>query len=217
MSEKYPKTFHLPWSPGATNDDKIAKDVSGLLNVPIVITEKADGGNTSMEHSGIYARTHAYEPSHPSFDILKQLHASLRYSIPEHYQFFGENVYAQHSIAYSELPGYFLLFAIRDLGTYYWLSWEEIELWAEKLGIPTVPVLFEGTVHSESDLQNLTEDLCSKPSKLGGEREGVVVRVHAPFSDERFDKCCMKIVRKNHVQTDEHWASKKIVKNGLKQ
>ncbi len=28
---KYPRTYHLPYSKGATNDDKISKDVNYLL------------------------------------------------------------------------------------------------------------------------------------------------------------------------------------------
>ena len=31
MSAKYPRSFHLPWSPGGTSDDKRMADVSGLL------------------------------------------------------------------------------------------------------------------------------------------------------------------------------------------
>ena len=46
-SPKYNRTYHFPWSQGATNDDKIATDMSRLIGNPIVITEKMDGSNTS--------------------------------------------------------------------------------------------------------------------------------------------------------------------------
>lgn len=189
--------------------------------MPIVVSEKCDGGNTAFERSGIFARTHAHEPSHPSFDILKSLHASLRYSLPEHYQFFGENVYAKHSIAYSGLPGYFLLFNIRDLNeprwsNQCWLHWDDVEMWAQNLAIPTVPVLFKGVVHSEKELQKLTEELAKQPSKLGGEREGVVVRVEDCFSDDEFGRCVAKWVKKDFVQTSIHWSKNEVVRNGLK-
>ena len=37
---KYGRTDHLPWSPGATNDDRISNSVDSLLGKEIIITEK---------------------------------------------------------------------------------------------------------------------------------------------------------------------------------
>lgn len=56
MSDKYPRTFHLPWSPGASDDDKILKDVKYLLDTPLVITAKIDGGNCMLNRTSIFAR-----------------------------------------------------------------------------------------------------------------------------------------------------------------
>lgn len=224
-SPKYNRTFHFPWSPGATNDDKIAASVDGLIGCPIVITEKMDGSNTSLESDGCFARTHSGPPGHASFDGLKALHATIKCNIPDGMQFFGEWCFAQHSIAYNELPGYFLLFNVRNLSPWvppfkeqkpHWESWEEVELWAEDLGLPTVPVLFQGQVNSEKELKELVETLMSQPSCCGGVREGVVARVAASFLDEDFSKCVLKCVRANHVQTSEHWKNQEIVKNILK-
>lgn len=214
---KYNRTFHLPFSKGATNDDKIASSVIQLLNVPIVISEKIDGSNCSLEYENCYARTHAHPPTHPSFDVIKALHSQIKHKIPENYQIFGENTFALHSIAYSELPGYFLMFNVRDLNTMTWLAWEEIELWAQELEVPTVPVLFKGSVSSENELQELVEQFMKLPSECGGEREGVVVRVARQFIDEEFSQCVMKNVRKNHVSpNNEHWMHQEIIKNKLK-
>jgi hypothetical protein len=44
---KYPRTFHLPDSPGATADDKIQHDLS-WLDGELVVTEKLDGGNLTF-------------------------------------------------------------------------------------------------------------------------------------------------------------------------
>ncbi len=109
-SPKYNRTFHLPWSPGATNDDKIATSVTNLLNTEIIITEKLDGSNTSLESDGCFARTHSGPPNHPSFDGLKALHAEVGFQIPSGMQLFGEWCFAKHSISYEELPGYFFAF-----------------------------------------------------------------------------------------------------------
>jgi hypothetical protein len=216
-SPKYNRTMHLPWSKGATNDDKITDSISSLLGKPIVITEKIDGSNTSLEFDGCFARTHSSAPSHPSFDGLKSLHAAVKYKIPQGLQLFGEWVFAQHSIHYSELPSYFLLFNVRSLTpSPIWLSWEEVELWADEIGMPTVPLLFQGVISSEKELQDITESFMIQESCYGGIREGVVVRVKSEFLDNEFSQCVMKCVRANHVQTSEHWKNQEIIKNKLK-
>lgn len=227
-SPKYNRTFHFPWSPGATNDDKIATSTAALIGEPIVITEKMDGSNTSLETDGCFARTHSGAPTHASFSPLKAIHASLKWQLKSGMQYFGEWCYAKHSIEYSELPGYFLMFGIRVLeGTiiptvYHpmdyslWFSWERVEQQAQELGLFTVPVLFKGTVTSEKELQELIESLMIQPSTCGGIREGVVVRVARAFQDEEFSSCVMKCVRANHVQTSEHWKDQEIIKNKLK-
>lgn len=217
-SPKYNRTFHFPWSPGATNDDKIATSVDDLIGQPIVITEKMDGSNTSLEMDGCFARTHSGPPVHASFDGLKALHATIKYKIPKGLQLFGEWCYAHHSIEYSELPGYFLLFNVRDLSyePEMWYSWEEVELWAQEIGVSTVPVLFKGEVSSEKELQDLVNSFMNQPSMCGGIREGVVVRYSQCFSDAEFPTHVMKCVRANHVQTSEHWKDQVIIKNKLK-
>lgn len=216
-SPKYNRTFHLPWSLGCTSDDKMATSVESLLNIPIVITEKMDGSNTSLEHEGCFARTHAGAPNHPSFDALKALHAICKWNIPIGLQLFGEWCYAVHSIAYDELPSYFLLFNVRDLTQTepVWVSWEEVELWAEEINVKTVPVLFKGIVSSDQELQQIIESLMIKSSQCGGIREGVVVRTQDSFTDQTFHLNVMKYVRANHVQTSEHWKNQEIIKNKL--
>ena len=202
-----------------------------LIGAPIVLTEKMDGSNTSLELEGCFARTHAGAPTHKSFDQLKALHSSIKYKIPENIQLFGEWCYAKHSIEYSELPGYFLLFGVaaahkRDALCRVWYSWtgpEEygqlagVEAWAQEIGVPTVPVLFKGQVSSERELQELVEGLMEQPSVCGGVREGVVARVNGTFKEPEFSSCVMKCVRAGHVgSNEEHWIHKSVVKNKLR-
>lgn len=221
MSPKYPRTLHLPWSPGAINDDKIASDVSTLLNVPIIISEKCDGSNTSLETDGCFARTHAGAPTHPSFNGLKSLHASNKYIITPNTQLFGEWCFAKHSIEYSELPSYFMMFGVRYLHNdgqdqHRWGSWVDVEMWSGDIGVSTVPFLFAGIIRSEKELKALTESLMIQPSVCGGIREGVVIRLVQSFLDDNFSTSVMKCVRANHVQTSEHWKNQEIVRNKLK-
>lgn len=134
-------------------------------------------------------------------------------------KYFGEWCYAKHSIEYTSLPGYFMLFAIRHITEQYgnlWAPWEYVSEVARELEIPTVPVIWRGEVNSAKDLEKLTLKLASMPSMCGGVREGLVVRYEEQFNDDRFPEFVMKFVRKNHVQTTEHWKDQEIVKNGLK-
>jgi hypothetical protein len=65
MHVRYPRTPHLPWSPGATPDDVRAGDLSGLLGREVVVTEKPDGENTTLYADGVHARSldSAHHPS----------------------------------------------------------------------------------------------------------------------------------------------------------
>lgn len=213
-SLKYPRTFHLPYSPGATSDDKIVSSSECLIHVPIIISEKLDGENSSLEHENVFARTHAAPSKHPSADHLKKFHASIKHLIPSEVQLFCENVFAVHSIAYEALLSYVYLFAVRQNDT--WLAWEEVEGWAMTIGAPSVPVLFSGSAKSEKELKTLVEVHMKEQSVCGGQREGVVVRVASGFKDHEFPFKVQKCVRQSHVKTSNHWKNQPIVRNKLK-
>ena len=215
-SEKYPRTPHLPWSPGGTNDDKRIDTIDGFLNNRIIITEKLDGSNVCLESDACYSRSHSGPPTHDSFDQFKALHASLRWSLPDYAQIFGEWCFALHSIKYSALSHYLNIFAIREKEKKFWYSWDNVQEIADTLGIPTVPVIFDGVVSSEKELKELTEDLAYHTSVYGDTREGLVIRLHESFDDNKFSKSISKWVRANHVQTTEHWKDQEITKNELK-
>lgn len=40
---KYPRTYHCPWSEGATEDDKVNKSMSGFIGKEVIVTVKMDG------------------------------------------------------------------------------------------------------------------------------------------------------------------------------
>ena len=53
---KYPRTLHLPWSEGMTNDDKMLPSIEIFEGKEVVVSLKLDGENSSI-YSGGY--THA--------------------------------------------------------------------------------------------------------------------------------------------------------------
>ncbi|MNJ76481.1 hypothetical protein D3C77_737690 [compost metagenome] len=82
--------------------------------------------------------------------------------------------------------------------------------WASRLHLATVPVLYRGIWSEEA-----AKACYTKHSLCGGEQEGYVVRLAAAFAYGDFKRSAAKFVRKNHVQTDEHWLSKPIEPNLL--
>jgi hypothetical protein len=48
---KYPRTYHLPHSPGITDDDKLMPNFMGFKDCEIVVTEKMDGENCLDENT----------------------------------------------------------------------------------------------------------------------------------------------------------------------
>lgn len=201
QSRKYSRTYHFPFSKGTTSDDRIAEDWIGILQHELVITEKLDGENTCLKASGVYARSHAAPTESPWSVKMRELWAQHKHALGE-LEIFGESLYAIHSIEYERLEAYFYVFAIRQGEV--WLSWDEVVFYAGTLDLPTVPVIQRG-YFSEAELREAIEKEIKTGSQLGGKCEGFVVRNARQFLVDDFAKNVLKYVRKNHVQTDEHW------------
>src|SRR4029077_19324790 len=87
---KYPRTFHLPWSPGATADDRTMADPDqSFLGAEIVATEKLDGECTTLYRDYFHARS-VDGSSHPSRDRVRALHGAIVHDIPEGWRLCGE-------------------------------------------------------------------------------------------------------------------------------
>ena len=209
IHNKYPRTYHLPWSPGSTNDDKKLKPgwFEYYKGKEIVITEKLDGSNISMSEHGICERSTSQESRQPwlrnIWDPSDGLYWRIKQYIGEDETIFGENLYGEHSIHYNKLTDYFHLFAANDLIT--WYSWDDVKMLADIMKIPHVPELWRGVVSDENSLKTLVDFYTKEPSIYGDTREGVVIRITDLFPIEDFPKYVCKWVRPNHVQTDEHW------------
>lgn len=200
-SQKYVRTYHFPFSPGTTSDDRIAKDWEGILDHEIIMTEKLDGENTCLKESGVYARSHAAPTVSPWSVKMRELWEYHKNALGD-LEIFGESLYAIHSIEYERLESYYYIFAIRQEEQ--WLGWDEVEFYAEVLGIPTVPVIERG-VFTEAEIKEKIKTEMDNGSRLGGECEGFVFRNADGFHVNDFAKNVLKYVRKNHVKTDEHW------------
>ena len=208
---KYPRTFHVPWSPGATSDDKVHGDVASMFEEHcVVVTEKMDGENTTIYSDGYCHARSMDSAHHPSRSWVKaNIAPRMVGNLPPGWRVCGENMYAKHSLFYDRLPSYFLVFSIWDTDNTC-LSWEDTEIWCKLLGLETVPVLYKGFWDEDK-----IRGLWTGKSAYGEEGEGYTIRRCSKFSSREFKNSLAKYVRENHVTTNTHWMSHKVVENKL--
>ena len=212
---KYPRTFHLPWSPGMNRDDRQMTDAGVFEDERVMICEKLDGENTTMHPDLVHARS-LHTDSHPTRSWVKDLWAQKGYNIPQDWRVCGENMYGKHAIHYTNTNGnaldtYFYMFSIWD-DRNMCLSWDDTAEWAELLGFTLVPVLYDGIWDMEV-IEKLNKQMENNPGTI----EGYVVRLAREYHYSEFRNVCGKYVRKDHVQNNHgHWASQKVIKNELK-
>lgn len=214
-STKYGRTYHFPFSPGTSSDDRFNynywEDIQQFSE--LLYTEKLDGENNCLSKRGVFARSHAAPTISPWTAQLRQHWSSLKNDLGD-LEFFGENLYAVHSIEYSKLEHYYYVFAVRVKDV--WLSWEEVCFYAALFDLPTVPVLKKIAVShlNEEQLQQDVRHLASQTSVLGSidprsekvcTMEGLVCRNAGSYAIADFPQHVFKYVRAGHVQTDEHW------------
>jgi hypothetical protein len=119
------------------------------------------------------------------------------YRIPDEWRVCGESMWARRSIAYSDLPGVFIVFGIWD-ETDTLLGWDDTVDWAKRLELPVVPVLYRGG--------SLTEARAAWAwSRKPESSEGFVIRSAGRIAAADFGMKLVKWVRADHVRTDDAW------------
>jgi hypothetical protein len=120
---------------------------------------------------------------------------------------FGEWCYAVHSVRYTRLPDWFLVFDVYDRArAEFWNVPRRNEL-AERLGLAVVPELGRGRF----DLASLRKML-DRSALTDGHAEGLYVRrEEGPRLAQR-----AKLVRAEFVQAiDDHWSKRRLETNQL--
>lgn len=213
---KYPRTYHLPSSPGLQNDDRRLPDISVFEGRRVIGSLKMDGEGATMKTEKTYPRS----PDgryHPSRDLMKAYHARRAMHIPDEWRVCGEYMHARHSIPYTHELGnavadVFLGFAVFD-DRNVMLSWDQTLETFEMLDVVPVPILYDG-MWDACLVDRLAADI--DPVR----QEGFVIRVadEIPYPSGKGDRGrfftnVAKWVRKGHVQTDEHWMSGPVIPN----
>ena len=204
---KYPGTPHWPWSPAIGRDDDVHPDPARFVGEDVVVTEKLDGGNTLLHAGKVYARS-VSAPSDAKWMAMVKKHHAWKVNEPDVW-LYGEDVYGVHSIEYEPVAEHetFYAFALRN-GDGAFAAFAEVEAYAKHREIPVVPVLFRGRFRSVAEISAFMKQAHVEPSALGGDREGVVLRLARGFEATEFQDNVCKSVRPGHVQSDEHWTRK---------
>lgn len=207
---KFPRTTHLPWSPGYTGDDVRAQRVDIPLGTDVVVTEKLDGENTSVGRNFVHARS-TFGRRSESLGFARNVAAGFQLLLPTNLTLVFENLYAVHSIHYDIEPRLVLIAAYKQRADgVFILSWDEITDWGNEIGQRVAPVLYRGDF-----VIPLPYACFTGRSVLGGEQEGYVVRLAGEFPLAKYDTSVFKYVRAGHVADNaEHWMNKPIVRQG---
>lgn len=214
---RFPHTPHLSWlGQGSPRDDKVLspEEVKVLLSSPVVIEEKLDGANLGFsissqgslcaQNRGSYLEA----PYSGQFSRLEQwlgVHENRLFdALDEHLILFGEWCAARHSLDYSELPDWWLLFDVYDRRERRFWSTRRRDVLARMLKVPTVPSLLKKKV----SLHQLEQFVSTQQSKFrSGPLEGVVVRQE----DDKWLQARGKLVRAEFTQAiDSHWRNRSI-------
>ena len=209
--QKYPRTPHLSFSSGAS-DDIFLNNNQQFQNREILVSCKIDGEATTFYSDG-YCHARSLDSAyHPSQSRIKALAATVGSQLPEGWRVCGENAVAEHSISYQGIP-HFLVYSIWNQDNQA-LSWQETKQWATKLGLETVPELYLG---------QWDEDVvrCCWPqedsSPYSSESEGFVVRLADEFAYQDFGQSVAKFVRPAHVADGaQHWRSAPLRENKIR-
>ena len=204
---KYPSTPYWPWSPTVGRGDDVHANPGRFVGEDVVVTEKLDGGNTLLHAGKVYSRS-VSAPSDAKWMAMVKKHHAWKVTEPDVW-LYGEDIYGVHSIEYAPVPerATFHAFALREADGAF-AAFAEVLEYAKQRDIPVVPVLFQGRFRSVAEISAFMSRAHDDPSSLGGEREGVVMRLARRFPGAQFQDCVCKSVRPGHVQTDEHWTRK---------
>lgn len=218
---RFPHTPHIAWlSPGKPRDDKVLgpEEARELLSHDVVVEEKVDGANLGFsidEEGALRAQNRgAYLPLDSPQGQWKPLKRwlgprsdDLAEALFPDLMLFGEWCYAVHSVRYTRLPDWFLVFDVYDRARGEFWSAARRDALASRLGLAVVPRLGAGRL----DLAGLRA-LLGHSRLTEGPAEGLYVRRDTP--DVLLARA--KLVRAAFVQAiDEHWSKRAIEPNAL--
>lgn len=219
---RFPHTPHIKWlGKGEPRDDKLLSpsEINDLLHTEVTIEEKVDGANIGISLDGQGAiliqnrGSYLPQPFNGQFSRLngwlEQHCNTISEQLTPGLIVFGEWCAARHSLDYSSLPDYFLLFDIYNRTENRFWSVNRRNEWVDKAGLKTVPILNRG-IHTVSSLEKILTE--SKSRYRAGSMEGIVIR----HDEKDWNRSRAKLVRAEFTQTiNEHWSNRVMEWNSV--
>lgn len=207
--QKYPRTFHLPYSEKKGDDDKTLENDDCFYNMHVIVLEKLDGENTSLYGDYMHARSldslidDEGRRWVETFMKVRQSHFINDMVI------LGENMFYKHTVEYDDLESYFYGFSIRTNQLF--LDWALTTRVFKKMDIKHPKVIYKGIYDKDAILEAFRDYDDSKNNRC----EGFVVRNSDIFRMPNFSSNVAKFVKSSFVLPDQHWrhAPKIINKN----
>ena len=166
---KYPRTQHIAGSGLQKGDGDLQTVALPLLTQKfLVVEEKVDGANVGISFDALgqlllQCRGHYLTggPNEAQFSLFKPWAQAHRFWLHEtlgtRYVLFGEWLQAKHTVFYDALPHYFLEFDIWDNQSGIFLSTKARKKMLENGPVVSVPVLFEGDISRQKQLEALVK------------------------------------------------------------
>jgi len=218
---RFPHTPHIAWlGSGLPREDKVLSKLEAkqFFSHDLVLEEKIDGANLGLsvdEDGTLRAQNRGsyidLQNGSGQFSMLASWIAPRQDGITQalypDLMLFGEWCRAVHSIRYTALPDWFLVFDVYDRQTQsFWSSSQRNDL-ANSLGLAVVPEVGRGRFDIEAIVRLLGQSRCSDVPA-----EGIYLR----HEDNGQTPARAKLVRPDFVQSiGEHWSKKRIEYNQL--
>eukprot|EP01138_Halocafeteria_seosinensis_P007760 gb/GECG01007928.1/.p1 GENE.gb/GECG01007928.1/~~gb/GECG01007928.1/.p1 ORF type:complete len:875 (+),score=92.83 gb/GECG01007928.1/:1-2625(+) len=215
---KFPRTRHLYNLGGASRDDLLfdRSEQDNFIAHELWIEEKIDGANLGISIQNyeikVQNRSHYITAStHPQFKLINEWVHEHREDLWELLGdgstiLYGEWLYAQHSIPYTELPDYFVAFDVYDKREKRFYSRKRFEEALKPTSIATVPALAYGKFSSSSEILKYVH----QPSQF---YEGPVEGIYLRICTERWLEQRAKVVREDFLSGNTHWSHYSITPN----
>lgn len=209
--QKYPRTFHLPYSEKKGHDDKILEDEDCFYNIDVIVLEKLDGENTSLYGDSMHARSLDSRLDDEGRHWVEQFMKLRQQYFHNDMVIMGENMFYKHTVEYDDLESYFYGFAVRTNQLF--LQWSLTKRIFDTMDIKHPKVIYDGIYNKDAILEAFQKYDDSKNNRC----EGFVVRNKEMFRMVNFSSNVAKFVKSSFEISDKHWRhAPKIINKNIK-
>lgn len=164
------------------------KAIEGIMDGPVLVEEKIDGSQFSMAilDGGLCCRSKGKDLilDAPEQMFIKAIKTAQSLDLHPGWIYRAEFLMKpkHNTLAYARVPAQHLIIYDIQTGLEEYMPWQQKEQEATRLGLQTVPLLFEGIVKNLADLNGFLE--CE--SILGGTTiEGIVIKNYILMTAEK--------------------------------